>query len=111
MVASCLATDKQSLLLASTKNGGVHSIDGLLKSCLTGKFPGESWISSDACSTSKDVKRSPLDGLHIWHDAIVKKMIEILEELYKLRSSRRFPNLDTVVVQLKFLADVLTFYR
>ncbi|KAL2321921.1 hypothetical protein Fmac_026300 [Flemingia macrophylla] len=48
--------------------------------------------------------------LHLWHNAIKKDLKEILKELYLLRKSSCFQNLDSLLVQLKFLADVLIFY-
>lgn len=49
--------------------------------------------------------------LHLWHNAIRKDLKEILQELYPLRHSGCFHNLDSILIQLKFLADVLIFYR
>ncbi|KAK9278654.1 hypothetical protein L1049_028227 [Liquidambar formosana] len=51
-----------------------------------------------------------VDGLPIWHGAIRKDLKEILEELYQMRSSNNFSTLASVIVQLKFLVDILIFY-
>ncbi|XP_020226791.1 zinc finger protein BRUTUS-like At1g18910 isoform X2 [Cajanus cajan] len=48
--------------------------------------------------------------LHLWHNAIKKDLREILKELYLLRKSSCFQTLDSILVQLKFFADVLIFY-
>ncbi|XP_073219425.1 zinc finger protein BRUTUS-like At1g18910 [Cicer arietinum] len=48
--------------------------------------------------------------LHLWHNAIKKDLKEILQEAYLIRSSSCFENLDSILIQLKFLADVLIFY-
>lgn len=57
-----------------------------------------------------NVGQNPVDGLHLWHGAIRKDLKGILEELYQIRSSDSFSTLASVIVQLKFLADVLIFY-
>lgn len=49
--------------------------------------------------------------LHLWHNAIRKDLKEIQQELYLIRNSGRSHNLDSILIQLKFLADVLIFYR
>lgn len=48
--------------------------------------------------------------LHLWHNAIKKDLKEILKELYLLRESGCFQNLDSILTQLKFFADVFIFY-
>lgn len=58
-----------------------------------------------------DTGYNPVDGLHLWHRAIRKDLEKTMGELYQLRSSINFLNIDSIVVHLKFLADVLTFYR
>jgi len=51
--------------------------------------------------------------LHLWHNAIKKDLKEILQDLYLIRNSGSgcSQNLDSILIQLKFLADVLIFYR
>ncbi|KAF7806148.1 zinc finger protein BRUTUS-like [Senna tora] len=56
-------------------------------------------------------RSNKVNVLHLWHDAIKKDMKEILEELYEIRSSACFQNLDSLLIQIKFFADVLIFYR
>lgn len=50
--------------------------------------------------------------LHLWHNAIKKDLKEILQELYLIRNSGSgcSQNLDSILIQLKFLADVLIIY-
>ncbi|XP_059289814.1 zinc finger protein BRUTUS-like At1g74770 isoform X2 [Lycium ferocissimum] len=55
-------------------------------------------------------EQNPIDGFHIWHAAITRDLRVIMEELYQLRSSLCVSTLLSVVTQLKFFADVFTFY-
>ena len=89
-------------LLASSKD--------ILKLCASKSFYGEKWWSKNA-SHKTSVKRTAIDGLHLWHDAIRKDFKGILKDLYQIRSSQQFSTLGSVIVQLKFFADVLIFYR
>lgn len=82
-----------------------------LKSHSYKRHAGEIWSCLGAHPFTEDDGQDLVHGLHIWHDAIRKDFIQILEELYQSRSSSNFSNLNTIIVQLKFLADVLTFYR
>ncbi|XP_011071734.1 zinc finger protein BRUTUS-like At1g18910 isoform X1 [Sesamum indicum] len=52
----------------------------------------------------------PIKGIHIWHSALRRDFGDIIRELYQIRSSNCFSSLSSVVVQLKFIADVLIFY-
>nr|XP_009594411.1 zinc finger protein BRUTUS-like At1g74770 isoform X2 [Nicotiana tomentosiformis] len=54
--------------------------------------------------------QNPIDGFHIWHAAITRDLRVIMEELYQLRSSLCVSTLSSVITQLKFFADVFTFY-
>lgn len=56
-------------------------------------------------------RHNPIDGIHIWHDAIKKDMQEILVELYQIRISNNVSDLASLLVQLNFFADSLIFYR
>ena len=49
--------------------------------------------------------------IHLWHEAIKKDLEEILKELYLIRNSSYFQNLESILIQLKFFVDVLIFYR
>lgn len=55
--------------------------------------------------------KNPVDGIHIWHNAIRKDLQVILLELYHMRSFNTFSDLASLVVQLNFMADTLIFYR
>lgn len=55
--------------------------------------------------------QNPIDGFLIWHTAITRDLRVIMEELYQLRSSLCVSTLSSVITQLKFFADVFTFYR
>ncbi|KAK4568395.1 hypothetical protein RGQ29_003971 [Quercus rubra] len=70
---------------------------------------GENWNKIKACIQT-DVGHNPIDCLNLWHGAIEKDLKEILEELYQIRSSSSFSNLDSIVIRLTFLVDVLSFY-
>ncbi|KAK7265753.1 hypothetical protein RJT34_33376 [Clitoria ternatea] len=74
-------------------------------------------INSEEISSRMKVKGQEIEDmvnqvnvLHLWHNAIKKDLKEILKELYLLRKSSCFQNLDSILIQLKFFADVLIFY-
>ncbi|KAL8141973.1 hypothetical protein V2J09_015005 [Rumex salicifolius] len=52
----------------------------------------------------------PVDGLRLWHAVIKQDFKDILDELHEMKSSCTFSTLDSVIVQIKFLADLLVFY-
>ncbi|KAK4489831.1 hypothetical protein RD792_000475 [Penstemon davidsonii] len=52
----------------------------------------------------------PIKGICLWHAALIREFDQIIEELYQIRSSNCFSNISSVVVQLKFITDVLIFY-
>lgn len=56
-------------------------------------------------------RSNQVNVLHLWHDAIRKDTKEVLEELYEIRNTACFQNLDSLVIHIKFFADVLMFYR
>jgi zinc finger-like protein len=58
-----------------------------------------------------DVGKSLVDYLHLWHVAIQKEWKEILEELYQIRTLISALTVDSILFRLKFLADVIIFYR
>ncbi|XP_048330069.2 zinc finger protein BRUTUS-like At1g18910 isoform X1 [Ziziphus jujuba] len=111
-----LSSNNQHPLGSYSKSGTDRCLEGstdmkvLLKSQCVKRYLGENWSCIQAYPVQEDVGQNLVDGLHIWHGAIRKDFIEILEELYQSRSSSNFSNLDTIILQLKFLADVLTFY-
>lgn len=107
VVLSWLDKDNQPSSGSYTTSGGVADMKMLLKSYSCRRFLRETWRAS----LHNEVGHNPVDGLHLWHSAIRKDLIVVLEELYQARSSSEFSNLDKIVVRLKFLADIITFYR
>ncbi|KAK4257144.1 hypothetical protein QN277_006769 [Acacia crassicarpa] len=61
------------------------------------------------CSDVED-RANQVNVLYLWHNAIKKDMKELLEELHQIRNTTCFHNLDSLLIQLKFFADVLIFY-
>lgn len=112
-----LSSNNQHSLGSCSNSGTDRCLEGfkdvkmLLKSQCFKRYLGENWSCIQAYPFHKDGGQILVDGLRIWHGAIRKDFMEILEELYQSRSSSNFSNLDTIILQLKFLADVLTFYR
>lgn len=64
-----------------------------------------------ACPVQISGVEIPFKGINLWHAALRRDFAQILEELYQIRSSNCFASLSSVIVQLKFIADVLIFYR
>lgn len=62
-------------------------------------------------TVGKTPKFSLTDGFKIWHGAVRRDFETELETLHLLKSSRTFPNLSAVLLQLKFLLDVVVLYR
>ncbi|KAG5230054.1 hypothetical protein OIU76_022103 [Salix suchowensis] len=57
------------------------------------------------------VGKSLVDYLHLWHVAIQKEWKETLEEFYQIRTLISALTVDSILFRLKFLADVIIFYR
>ncbi|XP_004242165.1 zinc finger protein BRUTUS-like At1g74770 isoform X1 [Solanum lycopersicum] len=55
-------------------------------------------------------EHNPIDGFHIWHAAITQDLRVIMDELYQIRNTLCVSTLLSVITQLKFFADVFTFY-
>ncbi|CAN4100453.1 unnamed protein product [Withania somnifera] len=55
-------------------------------------------------------QQNSIDGFQLWHAAITRDLRVVMEELYRLRSSLCVSTLSSVITQLKFFADVFTFY-
>lgn len=91
--------------------GGSADMRRILELYSTKRPFSENWNWIKACCIQTDVGHKPIDCLSLWHGVIMKDLKGILEELYEIRSSSCFSNLDSVVIQLKFLVDVLSFYR
>lgn len=91
---------------ASTPNGQgfqYHGRTSILKALLKQN-------SSKSCSGESLKHLNPIDGLHLWHHAIRKDLKELLKDLYQIGSENSFSNLGSIILQLKFLADVVIFY-
>ncbi|CAK9184752.1 unnamed protein product [Ilex paraguariensis] len=89
---------------------GLDSLKGTFKVHAPKSISGEECRLKKAHSIGETGRHNPIDGIHLWHDAIIKDLKEILEELFQIRTNS-FSTLDSVIVQLKFFADVLIFYR
>lgn len=119
VVLSWLGSNSHSSLDSHVKiSGGIESSSGgsadmriLLKPYSCTRFLGENWRTQITRDNDNSIGHNPVDGLHLWHCAIRKDLIALLEELYQSRSSCDFSNLDRIVIRLKFLADIITFYR
>lgn len=117
VVNSWLDNDDQTSCGSYTSVGkGIQCPDGSahmrrkLKLLMSKWSFSENWNWTKERFIQTDVGRNPIDCLNIWHVAIRKDLEEILEELYQIRSSGCFSNLDSMVIRLKFFADVLSFY-
>ncbi|XP_028092839.1 zinc finger protein BRUTUS-like At1g18910 isoform X1 [Camellia sinensis] len=88
-------------MLASSK--------AILKANASKSFYGEKWRWKTA-SSKTTLRRTPIDGLHLWHGAIRKDFKDILKDLYQIRSTKEFSTLGPVIARLKFFADVIIFY-
>lgn len=118
VVVSWLGNNNQSSSGTYTRTGkGVQCPDGsadtrrILKLHSSRSSFCENWNWIKACCTQTDVENNPIDCLNLWHGVIMKDFQEILEELYQLRSSSSFSNLHSIIIRLKFLVDILSFYR
>lgn len=117
VVNSWLGNDDQPSCRSYTSVGkdiqcpdGSADMRGKLKMHLSKWSISENWDWIKARFIQTDVGQNLIDCLNIWRGAIRKDLKEILEELYQIRSSGCFSDLDSIVIRLKFLADVLIFY-
>ncbi|XP_054821497.1 zinc finger protein BRUTUS-like At1g18910 isoform X3 [Prosopis cineraria] len=78
-------------------------------SCCNTNFKAVSNQMKANCSDIED-RANQVNILHLWHNAIKKDMKEMLEELHQIRNNTCFHNLDSLLIQLKFFADVLICY-
>ncbi|KAK9925900.1 hypothetical protein M0R45_023162 [Rubus argutus] len=70
-----------------------------------------SWLANNGQARhTGDDESADMKKLLKSHSPRRKDLEKVVGELYQLRSSSNFLNIDSIVVQLKFLADVLTFY-
>jgi len=111
VLVSWLRSNKQTFTETSFQSGEFQGVDGFL-------HIERSYRKTEEVSSLMEVNGQEIeDGvnqvnvLHLWHNAIQKDLKEILKELYLLRKSGCFQNLDSILIQVKFFADVLIFYR
>ncbi|MED6216867.1 hypothetical protein PIB30_012036 [Stylosanthes scabra] len=116
VLVSWIGSNKQIFTDVSFKDevqGGVQSLD------ITRSFPlGSSNRKNYQELSSQMEVNGPKDKdgttqinvLHLWHDAIIKDLEEILKELCLIKNCSSFQNLESLLIQLKFFADVITFY-
>lgn len=116
VLVSWLRSNKQTFTETCFQSGEFQGVEGFLH--IERSLELSSDRKSEETSSMTEVNgREIEDGanqvnvLHFWHNAIKKDLKEILKELYILRKSSCFQNLDSVLIQLKFFADVLVFYR
>ncbi|KAK4805084.1 hypothetical protein SAY86_004901 [Trapa natans] len=75
-----------------------------------------SWLRKKNQSTSVgrilsvETDQSLLTCFPVWHSALRKDLEATLEELHHLRSSMSLSKLESVIIHLRFLADILVFY-
>ncbi|KAK3226051.1 hypothetical protein Dsin_005913 [Dipteronia sinensis] len=84
---------------------------GILKFLSAKRSFGENWSWNKACGLQTNAGYGPIDGLLLWHRTIRKDLEGILDNLYQIKSSNVFLDLDSTIVQLKFLIDVIILYR
>lgn len=96
---------KRHQLLTGLSNKGMHKLHPLQISC----DPEQQF--KKACSIHKNCVEEPVKGIHIWHAALQRDLNQIIEELLHIRILNCSTSLSSVIVQLKFIADVLIFYR
>ncbi|KAL5747354.1 hypothetical protein ACOSP7_024352 [Xanthoceras sorbifolium] len=118
VVISWLSKDIQPLFWANANTGPrVEHLDGsqnlvsILKLVSSKRSLGENWPWNKACDLQSHIAQVPIDGILLWHRAIRKDLEGILDNLYQMKSSNVFLDLDSIVVQLKFLIDVIIIYR
>lgn len=117
VLISWLGSNTQTFTQVCFLSGEVQCTDGSLHmersigliSC-NRNFKAISNQMKENCLDIED-RAKQVNVLHFWHDAIKKDIKEILEELYQIRKTTCFQNLESLLIQLKFFADVILFYR
>ncbi|KAE9610036.1 putative aminoacyltransferase, E1 ubiquitin-activating enzyme [Lupinus albus] len=90
-------------------DGSLHKERSLrLSSCNKNCKEVSSWMKMNGLEIEDGVNQ--VNVLQLWHEAIKKDLKEILKELHLIRNSSCFQNLDAIVTQINFFADVLFFY-
>ncbi|CAJ2664463.1 unnamed protein product [Trifolium pratense] len=117
VLVSWLGSNKQTLTQTYFQSEELQGSHGFLR-IERSSGPSSCNENSKEISSQRKVNGKEIeDGvnqvkvLHLWHNAIKKDLKEIQQELYLMRSSSCFQNLDSILIQLKFLADVLVFYN
>lgn len=72
-------------------------------------YEGEQQFKN-SCSIQNNCVEDSIEGIHFWHSALRRDLNQIIEELHGIRSSNCSKSLSSVIVQIKFIADVLIFY-
>ncbi|KAK7388996.1 hypothetical protein VNO78_23827 [Psophocarpus tetragonolobus] len=116
VLVSWLRSNKQTFTETCFQSGEFQGVDGFL---YIERSLGLSYCNRNSEEIASPMKvngqeiedvANQVNVLHLWHNAIKKDLKEILKELYLLRKSSCFQNLDSILIQLKFFADVLIFY-
>ncbi|KAK7291673.1 hypothetical protein RIF29_07000 [Crotalaria pallida] len=116
VLVSWVGSNNQAFGEAYFQSEDVHGADGSLRiqnslslsSCDRSPKGISSWMKVNGLEIEYGVNQ--VHVLHLWHETIVKDLKEILKELHLIRKSSCLQNLDSIVIQIKFFADVLIFY-
>ena len=118
MVISWLDNKNQQPYGSNTNDGkesqcpeGTENLKEMLRMFTSKSVPWENLQWKKVSTIQTTLRRNPVDSLHLWHGAFRKDLKETLGELHQIRTSEDFSNLPSIVVQLKFFADALIFYR
>ncbi|KAK6924931.1 Zinc finger, CHY-type [Dillenia turbinata] len=103
---------------AGTNHGKADCVDGPASAILRGlpklhmykRLKYNKWKQEKVYFLWTENQKNPFDGISLWHAIIKKELEQIVEELHQMRISKNFSSWSSVVVQLKFLADVIIFY-
>ncbi|KAL1207854.1 Zinc finger protein BRUTUS-like [Cardamine amara subsp. amara] len=92
----------QSVEVSETMNNSqTHSSSGLFQ-----RF----WQWSKMSFSSPNTGHTLIHGIHLWHNAIKRDLVDIQKGLCQLKFPSLSLDLNVLVVRLNFLADVLIFY-
>jgi hypothetical protein len=119
VINSWLIDDSQSSLTALTKiMKGVQSVEvsenmtnSQTNSSSSGVFQRFWQWSKKMSFSSPNTGHILVHGIHLWHNAIRKDLVDIQKGLCQLTFPSLSLDLNVLVVRLNFLADVLIFYR
>lgn len=68
------------------------------------------WQWSKMSFSSPNTEHTLVHGIHLWHNALRRELVDIQKELCQLKFPSVSLDLNVLVVRLNFLADVLIFY-